>query len=90
MGILAWLVVGLIAGWLASRSDARWRLGLIGDIIVGSWLLGIRFVLGFLARNPTAGFAQVIYRITGPFMAPLTGPFGQPRFEGSVIEFMRW
>ena len=33
-------------------------------------LLGIRFVLGLLGANPTAGFAQFIYRITGPFMAP--------------------
>ena len=50
-------------------------------------LLGIRFVLGLLGANPAAGFAQFIYRITGPFMAPFMGLFGQPRFEGSVVEF---
>ena len=49
-------------------------------------LLGIRFVLGLLGANPAAGFAQFIYRITGPFMAPFTGLFGQPRFEGSIVE----
>ena len=49
-------------------------------------LLGIRFVLGLLGANPAAGFAQFIYRITGPFMAPFTGLFGQPRFGGSVFE----
>ena len=50
-------------------------------------LLGIRFVLGLLGANPAAGFAQFIYGITGPFLAPFVGLFGQPRFEGSVFEF---
>lgn len=50
-------------------------------------LLGIRFVLGFLGANPTAGFAQFIYGITGPFISPFAGLFGQPRFEGSVFDF---
>jgi uncharacterized membrane protein YeaQ/YmgE (transglycosylase-associated protein family) len=35
MGILAWIVVGLIAGWLASQV-MRGGYGLIGDIIVGA------------------------------------------------------
>ena len=35
MGILAWLVVGLIAGFLASRVMRGGGYGLIGDIIVG-------------------------------------------------------
>jgi hypothetical protein len=50
-------------------------------------LLGIRFVLGLLGANPAAGFAQFIYGMTGPFIAPFVGLFGQPRFEGSVFEF---
>jgi len=50
-------------------------------------LLGIRFVLGLLGANPAAGFAQFIYGITRPFIAPFVGLFGQPRFEGSVFEF---
>ena len=50
-------------------------------------LLGIRFVLGLLGANPAAGFAQFIYGITKPFIAPFVGLFGQPRFEGSVFEF---
>ena len=35
MGILSWIVVGLIAGWLATRV-MRGGYGLIGDIIVGA------------------------------------------------------
>jgi uncharacterized membrane protein YeaQ/YmgE (transglycosylase-associated protein family) len=48
MDILAWIVVGLIAGWLASQVMRGGGYGLIGDIIVGivGALLG-----GFLAAN---------------------------------------
>ena len=35
MGILSWLVVGLIAGFLASRVMRGGGYGLVGDIIVG-------------------------------------------------------
>ncbi len=49
-------------------------------------LLGIRFVLGLLGANPAAGFAQMIYGLTGPFIAPFVGLFGQPSFEGYVFE----
>ena len=48
MGILAWLVVGLIAGWLASRVMRGGGYGLIGDIIVGA--VGA-VIGGFLAAN---------------------------------------
>jgi uncharacterized membrane protein YeaQ/YmgE (transglycosylase-associated protein family) len=36
MGILSWILVGLIAGWLASRVMRGRGYGLIGDIIVGA------------------------------------------------------
>ena len=35
MGILSWIVVGLIAGWLAGQVMSGGGYGLIGDIIVG-------------------------------------------------------
>ncbi len=46
MGILAWIVVGLIAGWLAGELMHGSGFGLLGNIIVGivGALLG-----GFLA-----------------------------------------
>jgi uncharacterized protein YggT (Ycf19 family) len=49
-------------------------------------LLAIRFVLPLLGANPGAGFAQFIYSITKPFLAPFVGLFGAARFEGSVFE----
>ena len=48
MGILAWIVVGLVAGWLASMVMRGGGYGLIGDIIVGA--VGA-VIGGFLAAN---------------------------------------
>jgi uncharacterized membrane protein YeaQ/YmgE (transglycosylase-associated protein family) len=48
MGILAWIVVGLIAGWLAGKVMRGGGFGLIGDIIVG--IVGA-VIGGFLAST---------------------------------------
>lgn len=56
MGLLAWIVVGLIAGWLASQVIPS-RFGVIGDTVVG--MLGA-FIGGFLfeqfGTTGTTGF----------------------------------
>jgi uncharacterized membrane protein YeaQ/YmgE (transglycosylase-associated protein family) len=46
MGILSWIVVGLIAGWLAGLVMKGGGYGIVGDIIVG--IVGA-IVGGFLA-----------------------------------------
>lgn len=48
MSILAWIVVGLIAGWLAGKVTKGSGYGVIGDIILG--VVGA-LVGGFLATN---------------------------------------
>jgi uncharacterized membrane protein YeaQ/YmgE (transglycosylase-associated protein family) len=48
MGVLSWIVVGLIAGWLASKVMRGGGSGLIGDIIVG--IVGA-LIGGFLAAT---------------------------------------
>jgi uncharacterized membrane protein YeaQ/YmgE (transglycosylase-associated protein family) len=59
MSILAWIVVGLIAGWLAGKVARGSGYGVIGDIILG--IVGA-LVGGFLATNvfgmsdPVSGF----------------------------------
>ena len=53
-GIIAWLVVGLIAGWLAGVVMKGGGFGLIGDIVVG--LIGA-LVGGFVFSLITAGTA---------------------------------
>ena len=58
MGILSWIVVGLIAGWLAGLVVKGGGYGLIGDIIVGviggllgGWIASHFFHMG----NPMSG-----------------------------------
>jgi uncharacterized membrane protein YeaQ/YmgE (transglycosylase-associated protein family) len=47
MSILAWLLVGLIAGWLAGMVMKGGGYGLVGDILIG--IVGA-LVGGFLAQ----------------------------------------
>jgi YggT family protein len=50
-------------------------------------VLLIRFVLKALAANVEAGFAQLIYNITGPLIAPFLGLFGTPTApNGAALE----
>ena len=50
-------------------------------------LLLIRFVLKALAANVEAGFAQFIYGVTGPLIAPFLGLFGTPTApNGAALE----
>ena len=49
-------------------------------------LLAIRFVLRLFGANSEAGFAQLIYGITAPLVAPFYGLFGNPTAQGSVLE----
>ncbi len=57
-----------------------WVFGLIEGLIL------VRFVLKALGANPSAGFAQFIYGITAPLVAPFYGLFGNPSAQGSVLE----
>ncbi len=70
MGILAWIIVGLIAGWLASLIVRGGGYGIVGDIIVG--IVGA-LIGGFLASalfgitNPVNGLniESIIVAIIG-------------------------
>ena len=55
MGILAWIVVGLIAGFLASRVMKGRGSGLVGDLVLGvvGALLG-GFLASVLLKIPDA------------------------------------
>ena len=55
-GIIAWLLVGLVAGWLAGQFMRGGGFGLIGDIImgiVGAFVGGLLF--SFLLPGSTVG-----------------------------------
>jgi YggT family protein len=49
-------------------------------------LLGLRLVLKLIAANAGSGFADFIYGITGPFIAPFAGLVGTPTSGGTVLE----
>jgi len=63
-GILAWIVVGLIAGWLASAVMGS-GTGLIGDLILG--LVGA-FIGGIIIGSFTTGTYQVVGSIVVAFI----------------------
>lgn len=59
MGVLAWIVVGLIAGWLAGLVTKGSGFGLLGDIIlgvVGALLGGFVASKVFGIADPISGF----------------------------------
>jgi uncharacterized membrane protein YeaQ/YmgE (transglycosylase-associated protein family) len=70
MGIIVWLIVGAIAGWLAGLIVKGAGFGLLGNIIVGivgavvaGWLLprlGILIGGGFIAEVINAAIGAVI------------------------------
>src|SRR5579872_228339 len=57
-----------------------WIFGLIEGLIA------VRLVLKALGANPAAGFAQFIYGITAPLVAPFVNLFGNPSYQNSVLE----
>ena len=70
MGILSWIIVGLIAGWLAGVLVKGGGFGCVGDIIVGviggllgGWLASYFFHMG----DPMSGinFASIAVAFVG-------------------------
>jgi uncharacterized membrane protein len=57
-----------------------WIFGIIEGLIA------IRIVLKLLGANASAGFAEFIYGITAPLVAPFFGLFGNPATQSSVLE----
>ena len=56
-GLLAWLIVGLVAGWLAGIVMKGGGYGIVGDIIVGvigAFIGGL--LASFLGISGSAGF----------------------------------
>ena len=81
MTILVWLILGLIAGWLASLLMGSGGYGLIGDIVVGilgavvgGWLASMFLGLDVTGLNLTSVAIAVagaiiliaIFRAVGP------------------------
>jgi len=66
MGLLTWLIVGVIVGWLAGIVIKGSGFGLIGNIVVGvigaligGWLAGAVFNI----HNPISGFNLTTFTV---------------------------
>jgi hypothetical protein len=72
----------------ANKRIAAFRVIQLVYLIFGliEGLIAIRFVLKALGANSAAGFAEFIYGITNPLVAPFFGLFGNPSSQGSVLE----
>lgn len=70
MGIIAWIIVGAIAGWLAGLIVKGAGFGLLGNIVIGivgaivaGWLLpqlGVRLGAGWIGEIINAAIGGVI------------------------------
>lgn len=70
MGIIAWLIVGAIAGWLAGLIVRGFGFGLLGNIVVGivgavvaGWLLpqlGVRLGAGMIGEIINAMIGAIV------------------------------
>ncbi len=65
-GLIAWLAVGLIAGWLAGKVMKGTGFGVIGDIVVGlvGALLG-GFVFGYFYTGAEGFWGSIVIAFLG-------------------------
>lgn len=65
-GIIAWIVVGLVAGWAASKVSRGHGYGLIGDLVVGlvGALIG-GFLVGFFIHGSVGLIGSIIVAFIG-------------------------
>jgi hypothetical protein len=69
----------------------RRRLAKVSQIItlifgVLEIAIAFRVLLKLIAANPASPFAQFMYAMTGPFLAPFVGLTATPSAEGAVLE----
>jgi uncharacterized membrane protein YeaQ/YmgE (transglycosylase-associated protein family) len=65
-GWLVWIIVGLVAGFLASQFVKGGGYGLIGDVIVG--LVGAvigGFLIGFFVQGPVGLLGTIVVAFIG-------------------------
>jgi uncharacterized membrane protein YeaQ/YmgE (transglycosylase-associated protein family) len=65
-GIIAWLIVGLIAGWAAGKVSRGHGFGLLGDLVVGliGALLG-GLIAGLIIHGSVGFIGSVIVAFLG-------------------------
>lgn len=66
MGILLWIISGIIAGWLAGILIRGAGYGLLGDLVIGlvGGVIG-GFLAGLVGIQPTSWIAQILVAAVG-------------------------
>jgi len=65
-GLIAWIIVGLIAGWAAGKVSRGHGFGLIGDLVVG--LIGALIgglIAGVFIQGSVGFFGSIIVAFLG-------------------------
>src|SRR4051794_38205774 len=65
-GVISWLVVGLVAGWLAGMVMKGGGDGILGDIVVG--LIGAMiggFLMGFFVQGDAGFYGSIFVAFIG-------------------------
>jgi uncharacterized membrane protein YeaQ/YmgE (transglycosylase-associated protein family) len=65
MSIIAWLVLGLLAGWIASMIMGSGGYGVVGDIVVG--IIGA--LIGGFITGPLFGIDVTGFNVTSLIVA---------------------
>ena len=83
MGILSWIVVGAIAGWLSGLVMRGGGFGLLGDIIVGviGGVIG-GYLAGLLFKIPNAMNGITVQSIVVAFLGAVVLLFVLRLFRG--------
>ena len=90
MGLLAWIVVGAIAGWLSGQFMKGRGFGLLGDILVGiaGGLIG-GYLAGLLLKMPDAvngiNLPSILVAFLGAVLLIFVARLFQGRGRGSLL-----
>ena len=90
MGLLAWIVVGAIAGWLSGQFMKGRGFGLLGDILVGvaGGLIG-GWLASVLLKMPDAvngiNLASILVAFLGAVLLIFVARLFQGRGRGSLM-----
>ena len=68
-GLIAWIIVGLIAGWAAGKVSRGHGFGLIGDLVVG--LIGALIgglIAGVFIQGSVGFFGSIVVAFLGAIL----------------------
>jgi uncharacterized membrane protein YeaQ/YmgE (transglycosylase-associated protein family) len=90
MGLLSWIIVGAIAGWLSGEVMKGRGFGLLGDILVGvaggllgGWLSGVLFHLPDTMNG--ISLTSILVAFLGAVLLILIARALQGRGRGSLL-----